>query len=103
LKTAQATGFAIFARFRALAELQAAEGPDQYWTGGIQVGEATTDPERAALGNPSITAPAAIKTLDDLRIAALVAGEVDGSQLNALPEAEKPLVQAWLSVGKPGK
>src|SRR5262249_55604138 len=53
LQTAQATGFAAFARFRALTELTAAEGPDQALPGGIAVGAATTDSERVALGDSS--------------------------------------------------
>ena len=44
--------------------------------------------------------PSRIRSLDDLRIAALVQGDVDAPDLR-VDSARRSLVEAWLAVGKP--
>jgi len=101
LHTASASGFATFARFRALRELEQAEGAPagQYAISSIMPGEAHTDLERAALFDAAISVPSPITTLDDLRLAALIDGGVQGFVLPTDPTA-RHIAQCWLSIGK---
>ncbi len=100
LKAAKATGFAAFARQRALSELEEAEQhAEAFVTEALRVGNPTTGPERAAQGDPSIAAPSSVTTLNDLRIAALVAGEASAPP-ELLRGDQGQLAQAWLAVGR---
>src|SRR5262249_21327314 len=73
LAAAKASGFAAFARFRALSELAdaTAEAEDRTLadTARAALPAPSSDVERAALGE-KIAAPAKIASMDDLRIAA---------------------------------
>jgi hypothetical protein len=101
LKAAKAIGFAAFARYRALLELdKATENADQYVTDDMRTAlpTPTSDAERAALDLASVRIPAPIKSMDDLRIAALSEGNADLSGLTN----RNTLIMVWSAVGKPG-
>ncbi len=96
-------GFAHFARWRALTELQQAENnAEQYISLELEVGPATTDAERAAVSINSTNlppVPTTVASLDDLRIVALVVGEAQAHQA-LLDSDQSDLLQTWLAVGK---
>jgi hypothetical protein len=95
---AQANGFPAFAALRALRELGDATG-DSFVSDTIQqrLPAPVTDTERAAANDSALTIPAAITSLDDVRIAALLAGN---AQVPAELRAQGKLVQVWMAVGK---
>ena len=94
----QANGFPAFVTDRALRELQAATG-DSFVTAAIQLPAPTTDPERAAASDPSLSLPNTVTSLDDLRIIALAVGAAQASA-ELKPDAHQTLVQCWLALGK---
>jgi hypothetical protein len=94
-------GFAVMAAVRALKELADSTGdfvlPDDM---AQKLPAPTTDPERAAMNVTGLRSPAAVVTLDDLRLKALLDG--DATVPDDLKQgSQDKLVQAWLAVGKP--
>jgi Ca-activated chloride channel family protein len=105
LKVATLSGFATFVRWRALRELDAAQGTAEYATDDVRPAAPTSDIEQAAFGNPVSTLPTSVDSLDTLRLVALVAGEVGEAAgdiaLLLLDIDMTELIQAWFAVGKP--
>jgi hypothetical protein len=95
----QAKDFPDFAALRALRELQQATS-DSFVPAAIQLAAPSTDPERAASSDTSPALPNAVASLDDLRITALIAGNVQTSE-QIKQNAQQKLVQTWLALGKP--
>lgn len=95
------SGFDLLIAVRALATLTIASGdhpvPDSIR---LSLPEPQSDVERAARGLAPRALPSRIRSLDDLRIAALVQGDVDAPDLR-VDSARRSLVEAWLAVGKP--
>lgn len=101
LKKAKASGFAAFARWRALQELDdATQHADHYSDGASGLSLPASDAERAAMSDNSVKLPAQIASLDDLRIVALMRGEANAPPI-LKSSAQSLLVQTWLAVGKP--
>ncbi len=92
-------GFDRFVAVRALDELHAASGDyaiADEWRAGLSVPK--TDVERAARGFSPDHVPDQVTSLDDLRIVALLRGEV--ATITLPKEPRGPLVQTWLAVSK---
>ncbi len=101
LKAAQASGFAAFAKFRALTELdEATQHADQYAANAKPANAPTNDAERAALNVQPFALPMDIVALDDLRVRALAVGVVVVHP-DLFSDDQRDLAQAWLAVGKP--
>ncbi len=102
LKMAALTGFATFARWRALHELDTAtQSADTFANPTIHPGTPGSDPERAAMHDTSVTLPAQITSLDTLRVAALLQGGVTPTDALFADDTQRDLVQTWLAVGNP--
>src|SRR5262249_935700 len=98
LQRTKAPGVGAFLRWRALRELEQAEGATEIFvTPDLEAGVPTTAVERAAIGSDSPRL-SGIASLDDVRIAALVVGEVSVPQDL---QADGNLVETWMAVGKP--
>ncbi|MCC7450775.1 MAG: VWA domain-containing protein [Anaerolineae bacterium] len=101
LKAAQASGFAAFAKHRALSELDAAtQHADQYASNAKPTTIPTNDAERAALNVQPFAMPMDIASLDDLRVRALAVGNVVVHP-DLFHDAQHDLAQVWLAVGQP--
>jgi Ca-activated chloride channel family protein len=94
-------GFALFVAVRALDELQAASGdgviPDEIRQ---KMPKPSSDIERAAAGDTSLSVPTSITTLDDVRIVALLQGNPTVPTA-LLPGKDADLARMWQAVGKP--
>jgi Ca-activated chloride channel family protein len=98
----EAGGFDAFVAMRALVDLGKAEGgikyvPEEFHS---RTPAPRNDAEWAALRGSVTKLPDPVKTLNDLRIVAMIQGEASApAELVNGPQPE--LVQAWLAVGKP--
>lgn len=101
LKAANLTGFAAFARWRALHELDVAQGTDTY-AGSLKAGTPTNDPEQSAVGDSALMTPAQVTSLDELRTVSILAGEATPAD-SVVQDKTIPLllIQTWMAVGKP--
>jgi Ca-activated chloride channel family protein len=97
----EAGGFDAFVAMRALVDLGKAEGGAKYVPESFhsRTPAPRNDAEWAALRGSVTDLPESIKTLNDLRIVAMIQGEASApAELVNGPQPE--LVQAWLSVGR---
>jgi len=94
----QGSGFPMFAAARALRELAGATGDPLTISNQLPV--PSTDQERATTDHPVVSVPSSITTLDDLRVAALMVGNVEPNA--PIKQAgQQKLIQVWLALGKP--
>ncbi|MGB1285639.1 MAG: VIT and vWA domain-containing protein [Aggregatilineales bacterium] len=102
-KLSSTTGLALMLTVRALDELHAKSG-DYAISDDVRTSlpEAANDLEKAAHDDKSVTVPSDIKTYDDLRIVALLQGDVTITEdLFKTLNMDVQNIMPWLAIGQP--